>query len=53
MLAIVSIFTGVIAPIARYGDQSFAFPMTDLQMISYILLGLLVICFFLVSTKKW
>ena len=38
MLALVSIFTGMIAPIAIVDGKSLAFPMTDMQIPAYLIL---------------
>ncbi len=53
MLAIVSIFTGLIAPVVGTEWASFPFPLTNIQTIAYILFGVLGVCFFLLSTRKW
>ncbi len=38
MLGVVSIFTGMISPVVKNSIESFPFPLTDLQIPSYILL---------------
>jgi hypothetical protein len=53
MLAVVSIFTGVIAPVGSYLGIWTPLPLTDKQWISYAMLGLLVIIFYLVSIRSW
>lgn len=53
MVGIISLFTGMIAPVLTDGILSYAFPMTSLQTLSYLILILLVIEFSLVSTRKW
>lgn len=49
MLAVVSIFTGIIAPVGSYLGVGTPLPLTDKQWIAYAMLALLVIIFYLVS----
>lgn len=53
MLAVVSIFTGMIAPVVASIDRVYPFPLTDMQLGAYIVLALLIISFYLVSTQRW
>lgn len=53
MVALVSIFTGMIAPVVADSTRSYPFPLTDMQWGAYIVLALLVLCFYFVSTHNW
>lgn len=53
MLAVVSIFTGIIAPVGTYLGQETPLPLTNMQWISYAMLGLLIVIFYLVSLWYW
>lgn len=53
MVAVVTLFTGMIAPVLANLDRSYAFPLTDIQGWAYLVLALLVICFYLVSIQRW
>ena len=53
MLAVVSIFTGVIAPVGSYLGVGTPLPLTDKQWIAYLILILLVVIFYLVSVGQW
>jgi hypothetical protein len=50
MLAVVSIFTGIIAPVGTYLGQETPLPLTNMQWVSYAMLGLLIVIFYLAST---
>lgn len=53
MLAVVSIFTGLIAPIASYEWEKLPLPLTDMQWIAYVLFLLLIVIFYIVSIGRW
>jgi hypothetical protein len=53
MIGIISLFTGMIAPVVANGNMSYPFPLTDLQTLSYVVLFLLAIGFYVVSTRRW
>lgn len=53
MIGIISLFTAMIAPIASSGSRGYPFPLTDVQLYSYIFLILLAIGFYLVSVRRW
>lgn len=53
MIGIISLFTGMIAPVLWTSSTAYPFPLTDLQTWSYILLFLLALSFYLVSIRNW
>lgn len=53
MLAVVSIFTGMIAPVVADASRTYPFPLTDMQWGAYMILALLVVSFYLVSVGRW
>lgn len=53
MLAVVSIFTGLVAPIGSYLWKGTPLPLTDKQWIAYVMLILLVVLFYSVSVGLW
>ncbi len=53
MLAIVSIFTGIIAPVGSYLGDGTPLPLTDKQWIAYVLFLLLAITFYILSIRNW
>jgi hypothetical protein len=53
MIGIISLFTGMIAPVVANGNMAYPFALTDLQTLAYIVLFLLAIGFYLVSVRKW
>lgn len=53
MLGVVSIFTGMISPVVKNANWVFAFPMTNMQIPTYlILLSLAIICI-LLTVRAW
>lgn len=53
MIGIISLFTGMIAPVVGTGEYGYPFPLTDLQTITYIMLFLLALGFYFVSIQNW
>lgn len=53
MIGIISLFTGMIAPVVANGNMAYPFPLTDMQTLAYIILFLLAIGFYLVSVRRW
>lgn len=53
LLAIMSIFTGIIAPGTSVLENQLAYPMTDARIFSYILLFFLIIGFYTASIHTW
>lgn len=53
MIGIISLFTGMIAPVVGTGSFSYPFPLTDLQTITYFMLFLLALGFYFVSIQNW
>ncbi|MBX9809758.1 hypothetical protein K2X92_05200 [Candidatus Gracilibacteria bacterium] len=53
MLGVVSIFTGMISPVVKNSNGVFAFPLTNMQIPTYlILLSLAIICI-LLTARAW
>jgi hypothetical protein len=53
MLGVVSIFTGMIAPVVRSGLSIFPFPLTDMQIYAYTVLLMLAIMCILLAVRWW
>lgn len=53
MLAAVSIFTGIIAPAVGNASGTFPFPLTNMQIVAYILLILIGIVFLVSAMRNW
>lgn len=53
MLGVVSIFTGVISPVVSNNIASFPFPLTELQIPSYLILISLAIICILITIQSW
>lgn len=53
MIGIISLFTGMIAPIGKVSERGYPFPFTDIQWVSYIFMIFLALGFYLVSVRKW
>lgn len=53
MMGIISLFTGMIAPVFWLWEREYPFPLTSIQTISYVILFLLALCFYLVSIHRW
>lgn len=53
MIGIISLFTGMIAPVVSNGTMAYPFPLTDMQILAYLILFLLAIGFYLVSIRRW
>ena len=53
LLAIMSLFTGIIAPGTSTSISALAYPMTDARVFSYMLLFFLIIGFYTASIHAW
>jgi len=53
MLWVISVFTGMIAPVFSVPGKSLPLSLTDARFISYIVLISLCILFYVYSTRKW
>jgi hypothetical protein len=53
MIGIISLFTGMIAPVVGNNSVAYPFPLTDVQILAYIILLCLAIGFYLVSVRRW
>ena len=53
MIGIISLFTGMVAPVVANGNMAYPFPLTDMQTLAYIILFLLAIGFYLVSVRRF
>jgi hypothetical protein len=53
MLAVMGIFTGMIAPGVTDGARSVPYILTNMSMLSYAILAILIITFYLVSIRRW
>lgn len=53
MIGIISLFTGMIAPVIGNEWGSYPFPLTSLQVYAYIILFLLSFGFYVVSVRRW
>jgi hypothetical protein len=53
MIGIISLFTGMIAPLVANGNMAYPLPLTDMQTFAYIILFLLSVGFYLVSVRRW
>lgn len=52
-LAIISIFTGLIGPGTHIGDRLLSYLMTDMRVLTYIILAILIIAFYTAATRQW
>ena len=53
LLGVVSLFTGMIAPVVQNTSTALPFPLTDLQIPAYIILILLAIICILLTVRYW
>ncbi len=53
MIGIISLFTGMIAPVVGNSSVAYPFPLTDVQILAYIILLSLAVGFYLVSVRRW
>lgn len=53
MLAVVSLFTGIIAPVVHDTMSTYPFPLTSMQVLSYVILTTLGLIFLMVSMNRW
>ena len=53
MLGVVSIFTGMISPVVKNANGVFAFPMTNMQIPTYLILLCLAIICILLTVRAW
>ena len=52
-LGIISIFTGIIGPGVRAGQEMLSYLMTDIRALAYGMLIALILAFFLAALRKW
>lgn len=52
-LAIISIFTGIIWPGTRAGEQLLSYLMTDIKILTYIILAVLIVAFYMAASRSW